>query len=327
MESDKQLKTAKLLWRLLPFGMTACVLAIILKVEWTNDPTTNSGLLIFVPVVAVICFPFFTVLSHIIQGTIRAKQLHISQSQYTSDGRLKPFNEKAGKWVNITIATWVIGFLSFISIPITLSVIDRSDRGTRVVNEGQPQVLSAGSNTHELLSFLDTTMRCLFLIPIIALVLGAVLLIKSLLGKWWKSDRKVPTGWKIFGYASIVAFVLPIIIIFILSFTMERIVRHEVKTWLENVSDDPIVSINNAVIRKPQTVIDELRKLAPRAAHHSRVTKRIRITIIDNDQGLVIDLGRDSQRPQEYWVFYLGYRHTRVNEIGRITTSLFDDYM
>ena len=324
MENDKQSKIVEFFWKSFPLISTVCLVGVIFTCMWTEDPKSNSGLLVFVPVVAIILFPFFTVLSYAIQGTIKAKQLHISQSQYTSDGYLKSFNEKCCKWRNITFATWIIVFLTILSIPITLRITHRTDEGIQLVNVGQPEILSQGSGTHSLLYSLDTIIQCLFPIPIIALILGVVVLTKSLLGKWWKSDRKAPTVWKHVGYATIAAFILPIIIIFILSFTVKKIVRHEVKTWLENVSVDAIVSINNEVIRKPQTVIDELRKLARLPAHHSHATKRIRIAIRDNDQGLVIDLGRDSQLPQEYWVFYLGYRHTSVNEVGRITTSLFE---
>ena len=324
MENDKQSKRLELFWKFLPLALTVFLVGVVIKSEWTEDPLSNQGALIFVPIMVPILFPFFTTLCIGIQGAIKAKRLGIPRSQYASDNRSKPLNEKVLKWIIITFASWIITFVSFISIPITLSITDRADKSIQLVNMGQPQILSHGSNTHSLLYSLDTIIQCLFLIPIIALILGAVVLVKSLLGKWWKSDRKVPTGWKKTGYATIAAFFIPIIMIFILSFTVEKIVRHEVKTWLENVSEDAIVSINNEVIRKPQTVIDDLRKLATVSAHHSHATKRIRIAIKDNDQGLVIDLGRDSQLPQEYWVFYLGYRHTYVNEVGRITTSLFE---
>ncbi|MHC4111488.1 MAG: hypothetical protein ACYSUY_10450 [Planctomycetota bacterium] len=325
MENEKQSGISKLFWKFLPLILTVFLIGVAIKSEWTEDPLSNQGVLIFIPIMAPTLFPFFTTLCIGIQGAIKAKRLGIPQSQYTLDDRLKPLNEKVLKWRNITLASWIITFLSFISIPITLSITDRADKGIQLVNMGQPQILSHGSNTHSLLYFLDAIIQYLFLIPIIALILGAVVLIKSLLGKWWKSDRKVPTGWKKTGYATIAAFFIPIIMIFIFSFTVEKIVRHEVKTWLENVSDDAIVSINNEEIQKPLTVIEELRKLAALPAHHSHATKRIRIAIRDNDQGLVIDLSRDSQLPQEYWVFYLGYRHTYVNEVGRITTSLFEE--
>ena len=325
MENDKQSKIAKFFWKFLPLALTVFLAGVVIALMWTEDPQSNQGVLISIPpVMAIALFPFLTTLCIVIQGTIKAKRLGIPQSQYTSNDRLKSLNEKGRKWINITFATWIIGFLSILAIPITLEITDRIDEGTQLINMGQPQILSQGSGTHSLLYFFDKIIQYLFLIPIIALILGAVLLTKSLLGKWWKSGRKAPAVWKKTGYATIAAFFLPIIIIFILSFTVKKIVRHEVKTWLENVSDDATVSINNEVIRKPQTVIDELRKLAAIPAHHSYATKRIRIAIRDNDQGLVIDLGRDSQLPQEYWVFYLGYRHTYVNEVGRITTSLFE---
>jgi hypothetical protein len=313
MESDKQPKIAKLFWNFLPVALTVFLTSVAVKSEWTDDPLSNQGALVFIPIMVPILFPFLKILSIGIQGAIKAKQLGIPKSQYTSDDRLKYLNEKGLKWLFITSVSWTIVILSFFAIPITLSITDQADKGIQLVNMGQPQILSQGSGTHSLLYSFDTIIHYLFLIPIIAFILGAVVLNNLVLRRWLKSDRKVPTVWKNVG--------------FILSFTMERIVRHEVKTFLEGVSENAIVSINDEVIRGTETVIDELRKLAPLAAHHSHATKRIRITIIDNNQGLVIDLGRDSERPQEYWVFYLGYMHTRVNEIGRITTGLFDDYM
>jgi len=324
MENDKQSRIAKCFWKFLPLALTVFLTGIAVKSEWTEDPLSNQGALVFIPIMIPVLFPFFTTLCIGIQGAIKAKRLGIPQSQYTSDDRLKPLNEKVLKWRNITFASWIITFLSFISIPITLSITDRADKGIQLVNMGQPQVLSQGSNTHSLLYSLDTIIHYLFLIPIIALILGAVVVIKSLIGKWWKSDRKAPPVWKKVGYAAIAAFFIPIIMLFILSFTVKKIVRHEVKAWLENVSDGAVVRINNEAIQKPITVIEEMRKLTAYPAHHSHATKRIRIAIRDNDQGLVIDLGRDSKLPQEYWVFYLGYRHTCANEVGRITTSLFD---
>jgi ABC-type multidrug transport system fused ATPase/permease subunit len=326
MENEKQSGISKLFWNFLPVALTVFLIGVAIKSEWTEDSQSNQGALVFIPIMVPILFPFFKTLSYGIQGIIKAKRLHISQSQGTSDVRMKSLYEKVLKWRNIMFASWIITFLSFISIPIALNITDRSDEGIQLVNMGQPQILSHGSNIHNLLCFFDLTIQYLFLIPIIALVLGVIVLIKSFLGKWWKLDRKIPTGWKKTGYATIAAFFLPIIMIFILSFAIEKIVWREVKTWLENVSDNAIVSINNEVNQKPQTVIDELKKLVAIPAHHSHATKRIRIAIKDNEEGLVIDLGRDSQLPQEYWIFYLGYKYTRVNEIGRITTNLFDNF-
>lgn len=326
MENNGQSKIVKIFWRFFSPIVTVCLVGVMFKSMWTKDPKTNSGLLIFVPVVAMILFPFFTVLSYGIQLHLKAKQLHISNTQCTSDGRLKSLIERGSLWVNITFATWIIIFLSILAIPITLRITDKTDRGIQLVNVGQPQILSQGSNTHNLLYIFDTIIHYLFLIPIIALILGAVILIRSLFGKWWKSDRKMSSGWKKAGYAAMIAFILPIIITSVLSFTVKKIVRHEVKVWLENVSNNAIVSVNNEEVQKPRTIIDGLKKLTVLPAHHSRVTKRIRIAIRDGDQGLVIDLGRDSDRHEEYWVFYLGYRHTCVNEIGRITTTLFENF-
>jgi hypothetical protein len=41
---------------------------------------------------------------------------------------------------------------------------------------------------------------------------------------------------------------------------------------------------------------------------------------------LILDLGRNSDLPNEYWVFSPVTGITSNNEIGRITTALFDHY-
>jgi hypothetical protein len=57
------------------------------------------------------------------------------------------------------------------------------------------------------------------------------------------------------------------------------------------------------------------------------VTIRIEVDIQD-DRGrkLVLELGRDSENLREYWVFSQSSEITRGNEIGRVTSSLFDRY-
>jgi hypothetical protein len=60
--------------------------------------------------------------------------------------------------------------------------------------------------------------------------------------------------------------------------------------------------------------------------HHSHPTKKIHIEVERNGQVMNFNLGRDSQNPQEYWVFFPKYRVSSMYEIGRITTSALDGY-
>jgi hypothetical protein len=52
----------------------------------------------------------------------------------------------------------------------------------------------------------------------------------------------------------------------------------------------------------------------------------IRVDIESEKGNLTLELGRDSGYAQEYWVFYPKYHVTSNNEIGRVTTPVFDDY-
>lgn len=98
--------------------------------------------------------------------------------------------------------------------------------------------------------------------------------------------------------------------------------------FLENTEEAYLVSINGAIAKEKNEVLAMLHSMDNRAfqAHHSHPTKHIKVTIESHGKILELQLGRDSQLPQEYWVFYPKYGHTRVNEIARVTTSILDGY-
>jgi len=129
-----------------------------------------------------------------------------------------------------------------------------------------------------------------------------------------------------FPYKSIVGFVLLFSLPWLLCALMESTMRKRVVDFLNNVSPDVTLSVNGQFIRPPDQIIAELKKIRDLPAHHSHATKRIHIEVVDRGESLVLELGRDSRRMQEYWVFYPGYRYTSGSEIGRIVTSLFDSY-
>jgi hypothetical protein len=59
-------------------------------------------------------------------------------------------------------------------------------------------------------------------------------------------------------------------------------------------------------------------------AHHSHPQGRILIDILSDRGRLRIRLGRDSGKPDEYWIFYPRYYVSNIDEIDRIRTHLFD---
>ena len=102
--------------------------------------------------------------------------------------------------------------------------------------------------------------------------------------------------------------------------------RRDVLSFLQNLSGNYTVYVNHREVRESEKIISSLKEIAPYWAHHSHPTKRIRVYIRSDGRDLTLELGRDSGKPQEYWVFYSGHSVTSENEIGRITTSAFDEY-
>src|SRR5687767_10623748 len=107
---------------------------------------------------------------------------------------------------------------------------------------------------------------------------------------------------------------------------MTTYARRDVLSFLQNLSGNYTVYVNHQEVRESEKIISSLKEIAPYWAHHSSPTTRIRVDIHSDMRDLTLELGRDSGNPQEYWVFYSGHSVTSDNEIGRITTSAFDEY-
>jgi len=176
------------------------------------------------------------------------------------------------------------------------------------------------------LSTLNVMLYPALVLPFVALIL---LMISA--RKCWmryrvrtiKKDYHLSVG---FPFKSLVFFLASIGLLLLLCDLIKLTVRKNVITFLDNVSPEATVTINGQLIVNPLQVIGELRKVYPFLGHGSHDTNRFRIEVIDNKRRLILELGRDSRRDREYWVFYPEYRYTSSNDIGRITTSFFDDY-
>ncbi len=101
--------------------------------------------------------------------------------------------------------------------------------------------------------------------------------------------------------------------------------RHEVFSYLNGL-ETAEVSINGERVTDPEGVLDMLRSMYGYWAHHTHPQGRILIDIRSDRGELVIRLGRDSGRPDEYWVYYPNYHVSDIDEIDRIRTSLLDKY-
>ena len=127
-------------------------------------------------------------------------------------------------------------------------------------------------------------------------------------------------------YKSILAFIVPIIVTFILSSLMISTVRSNILDFLLSATPATTIIVEDNVVSNTSIVLSELQKIETHVERHSHPEKDIHITIKNKGNTLELRLGRDSGRPSKYWVFYPHYKHTSMNAIGKITTSLFDSY-
>jgi hypothetical protein len=120
-------------------------------------------------------------------------------------------------------------------------------------------------------------------------------------------------------------FLGPILISFLATQIIITIVRANALTLL-NGGEDAVVSINETTVADPAPILNALRSMALTSAHHLHTTNRLHVVIRTKKGNLSLDLGRDSDRPREYWVFYPGYRSIRENDIARFVSNALDTY-
>jgi hypothetical protein len=125
---------------------------------------------------------------------------------------------------------------------------------------------------------------------------------------------------------SVSFFVISALTAGVLASTMTTYARRDALNFLQSLSGNYSVYVNQQKVRDADRIISALKEVTPYWAHHSHPTARIRVDIRSDARDLTLELGRDSGNPQEYWVFYSEHSVTSNNEIGRITTSAFDGY-
>jgi heme/copper-type cytochrome/quinol oxidase subunit 2 len=128
-----------------------------------------------------------------------------------------------------------------------------------------------------------------------------------------------------FPIKSILFFALPILTVFCVAFISKSIAKDEIRRTIDSLTDDAHVLINRHPAQNSKEVISTLKTLHWIYPHHSHPTKRIDVQISDESRCLVLRLGRDSDDPREYWVFYPKHYITSGNELGRVITPIFDN--
>jgi hypothetical protein len=163
------------------------------------------------------------------------------------------------------------------------------------------------------------------IIPFIALPFLLVNWVRYMKARAENRSRFVPLPVK-FPVKSTLFFAGPIIIAIAIAEIMATRSRVEAINFLRDLSGNYKVYVNSQPAHDPDKVVSALKASSSQLAHHSHPTKMIRVDIYSDTGRLTLDLGRDSGSAQEYWVFYPKYRVTSNNEIGRVTTPVFDEY-
>jgi len=125
---------------------------------------------------------------------------------------------------------------------------------------------------------------------------------------------------------SVSFFVLSFVVAMASASIITTYARRDALDFIKSLSGNYMVYVNRQEVRQSDRMISALKEITPYWAHHSHPTKRIRVDIRSDARDLTLELGRDSSNPQEYWVFYPERGASSDTEIGRITTSAFDDY-
>ena len=159
----------------------------------------------------------------------------------------------------------------------------------------------------------------------------AIIALPFLLVNWWKYMKAQPVNRLVvvrpgFPIKSVSFFVFSILTAIAAATIVSTYARHDVLSFIQNLSGNYTVYVNHQQVPDYEKIIASLKEIGPYPAHHSHPTKRIRVDIHTDARDVTLELGRDSGNPKEYWVFYSGNSVTSQNEIGRITTSAFDEY-
>ncbi|HSE25411.1 MAG TPA: hypothetical protein VLB68_27355 [Pyrinomonadaceae bacterium] len=160
---------------------------------------------------------------------------------------------------------------------------------------------------------------------------AAIVAVPFLLVNWWKYIMNQPLNRLVtvrsgFPTKSVSFFLISACTAMATASIMTSYARRDALKFLQSLPQGYSVYVNGQQVADPDKMILSLQQVAPYWAHHSHPTTRIRVAVHSNERNLTLDLGRDSDNPKEYWVFYTEHSVTSNNEIGRITTSAFDEY-
>jgi hypothetical protein len=91
-------------------------------------------------------------------------------------------------------------------------------------------------------------------------------------------------------------------------------------------STNPQLLINGERTSAQELMLAALRGVRPTSGHHSHPTKRISVEVRSSAGVIQLELGRDSTRPNEYWVLVPAYWVTSTLDVGRVESETLSSY-
>lgn len=159
-----------------------------------------------------------------------------------------------------------------------------------------------------------------------AFVAALVALPFSLIGgiKFFRATAPSP---KEFPLISTLLVIVPLVSVSVYVGTVKESDREAVVQSLRSIPSGSIVLVDDHLAKDSEAILAALKSVRPVGAHHSHPTEMLWIEIQTQTGSTVLSLGRDSQLPQEYWVFSSPlFEASSGNGIGRIETSTLDAY-
>ncbi|TXF79589.1 hypothetical protein [Chryseobacterium sp.] len=151
--------------------------------------------------------------------------------------------------------------------------------------------------------------------------IGIVLLLSSNVLKSLKINSKKI---QIIGFILIgQLFIVGLILVLLQSIILNEI-RNEFIRILESPKTQIVQTDKNFGIFTSDELKVELIKIKEYSPHHSGTSNEMKLKLVNPDNNFNIKVFRDSQNPNEYWIFTDKYWFgSKDEEIGRITTNKF----
>jgi hypothetical protein len=132
--------------------------------------------------------------------------------------------------------------------------------------------------------------------------------------------------WESLPKKSMMIFGGSIILGILLSTVVSAFAQRHALAFLTALTGPHTVTVDGRPMVNEGAIISDLKAVHYSIGHHSRPTAMLMVSIQAGAGHLELNLGRDSDEPQEYWVYAADPKYRAGSDIGRIMTNALDGY-